>query len=505
MPIDRKSVMERADRLVSEGKLEPALAEYGRLLRDDPGDAALRNRFGDLCLQAGNKVDAAGAFKVLALQLQREHQEKKAIAMLRKVQRFAPDDLEAAHQLVEMLHASGASKEAAAVHFDLAARHEGRGNLELALEERRQGVAADPANLEQRHLLAKKYQEAGHEEKSVALLLETAEGLALAGKVEEARSLAGEADPAVAGPRIHLALARIEVLACHLDRAEAHLWEALVAYPGNPVVLETLAGVEIQAGRPAEGLARIREVRNPSGRLLPICESAMRDLAEAGKGRLALRLFRPLARELASRGHGSAVAASLKSAFRGRPSAALWMALADVHQLADQNSEAIDALRQAYVLSADRPSRVLTHAIHRRIKELDGRERTRHQILNEQAQMVTMAIPVLSHERLNPQAKLQIERMEQDARGQARLGNVQGALSMLQEVLKLEPTRFSTVQSLVDLYIGAGQVPKAQKQCIDSAQLFHLHGRKQEARLLLDLAEKQVPGSSNGPRRMLGL
>ena len=127
------------------------------------------------------------------------------------------------------------------------------------------------------------------------------------------------------------------------------------------------------------------------------------------------------------------------------------------------------------------------------------------QIVTQQAQQATMAIPLFSSKRLDPQAKLKLERMEDEARSQVQRGNLQGAQALFQEIIGLEPTRLSAVQGLVELFAGGGQMHKAQAQCISSAQVFSSQGRKQEARQLLDTAEGFMAGSTHGPRKMLGL
>lgn len=506
MALDRKSVMLRADQMVAQGQLEPAIGEYRRLLRAFPEDMVLMNRFGDLCVQAGKLGEAAPVFKVLALNLQRDHQEKKAIALLRRLLRFSPDDPEAAHQLVELLHATGSAREAAAVHFQLAEWHRGRGEEERALAEFSQGVAADPANLEQRVALARRYQQAGQQEKASGQFLDAAESFALAGRFEEARALVGEAGPEAAGARYLLTLARIEVLAGRPDLAIVHLLKALGAHPANPLILESLAEAEIQAGRPAEGLVHLGSLRHPEARIMPLLEHAMTDLIRAGNARQALRLIRPIARRLASRGHSGGMAAALKSAFAEHSALPIyWIAQAEVALESDHRDRAIKALRQAYVQAGKRGSKLLARLLHRRLEELEGKQTTSSQIVVDRARQSTMGIPVINWKRLDPQAKLQLERMEREAVSQARLGNLQGAQAMLQDIISQEPARFSSIRVLVDLLVESGQLPKAHKQCIESARALNLFGHKQEAIQLLDIAEKHFPGSSLGPRRMMGL
>jgi len=504
MLLDRKKTMDQADRFASTGQIAKAITEYRKLHKEYPEDLGIMNRIGDLCVQAGRLDDASTMFKLLALNLQKNHEEKKAIAILKRVVKIIPGDKEVAQLLVEQLMASGASKEAAQIHFQLALYLEKIGDSGGALDQFAQGVSADPSNLNQRLALAQRFAESGQREKAAGLFLDAAEGLALAHRDEEARTALARAAHLSDSPRIVLTQARLELVAGRASEAVRVLQIALEAHRGNPVLLEALAEAEIQAEQPAEGLRHLGELRQPTERCLPQCEHALHDLLEAGQGRLGLRLFRPLARALASKGSGAAVSATLKNAFKGWHHPGLWILLADVAIDGDQHEEALASMRHAYTLALDRPSSILRDRLHQRLEELEGKKKTIGQIITEQASQATMAVPMMGR-RLDPKAKLQADQMEKEAHAQAQQGNHQGSVGLFQQVLGMDPARMTAIQGLVNVYLGSGQLPKAQMQCMQSAQILALMGKKQEARQLFDIAEQHAPGSTRGPRQMLGL
>lgn len=438
MMLDRKKTMDQADQYASIGQIAKAITEYRKLHREFPEDLGIMNRIGDLCVQAGRLEDASTIFKLLALNLQRNHEEKKAIAILKRVVKIIPGDQEVAQLLVEQLMASGASKEAAQIHFQLALHLEKNGDPGGALDQFAQGVSADPSNLNQRMALAQRFAELGQREKAAGLFLDAAEGLALAHRHEEARTALARAAHLSDSPRIVLTQARLELVVGRASEAVRVLETALEAHRGNPILLEALAEAEIQAKRPAAGLLHLGELRQPTERCLPQCEHALHDLLKAGQGRLGLRLFRPLARALASKGSGAAVSATLKNAFKAWHHPGLWILLADVAMDGDQPEEALASMRHAYTLALDRPSSILRDRLHKRLEELEGKKKTIGQIITEQASQATMAVPMMGR-RLDPKAKLQADQMEKEAR-----------------------------------------------------QLF-------------DIAEQHAPGSTRGPRQMLGL
>lgn len=504
MALDRKKTMEQADVFASTGQLAKAIIEYRKLHREYPEDLGIMNRIGDLCVQAERLEDASAMFKLLALNLQKNHEEKKSIAILKRVVRLIPGDQEVAQLLVEQLMGSGASKEAAQVHFQLALHLEKIGNAAGALNQFAMGVSADPSNLNQRMALAQRFAESGQREKAAGLFLDAAEALALARRDEEARAALARAAHLTNSPRLVLTQAKLEMVAGRADEAVRVLQVALEAHRGNPTLIEALAEAEIVAQRPEAGLRHLGELRQPTERCLPHCEHALHDLFEAGQGRLGLRLFRPLARALAAKGSGAAVSATLKNAFKGWHHPGLWILLADVAMDGDQQEEALASLRHAYTLALERPSAILRDRLHQRLEELEGKKKTIGQIITEQASQATMAVPVMGR-RLDPKASLQADQLEKEAHAQSGQGNHLGATGLFQQVLGMDPTRMTAIQGLVQVYLGSGQLPKAQMQCLQSAQLLALMGKKQEARQLMDVAEQHAPGSTRGPRQMLGL
>ena len=505
MAIDRKALMEQADHLVAKGQVGKALLEYKKLLTAFPGDVNLLNRVGDLYLQAGMTEEALSVLKALAAAFRHEQQDKKAIAILKRIVKLAPGDRESAQQLAEMLLATGGAREAAQLYFQIADHLERTSKAEEALEAFAKGVATDSSHLELRLALAGRYAAAGHKEKAAGCFLDAAEALALARRGDEALSALEQAAALTSGARIILSRARILDILGHQDEALASIEKALDAYPNNPTLVEALAELLIHMGRPAEGIRRLRDLRQLTDRVLPLCEQALHDLVEAGQFRLALRLFRPMAHDLASKGCGPAVRSTLKVAFKGVQHPVLWILHAEVALEAEEQDEAMMALRQACSLSIERTSDILTRLIQRKIEAVQGQKKSLTQIVTEQASQRTMMMPLFGRQQRDPKIKLQLDQMEKEAGSQVQLGNLAGAINLFQQVLTMEPGRYTAIHSLVQAFVHTGQIPKAQTQCIKSAEVLGSMGRKQEARQILDLAELHVPGSTNAPRRLLGL
>ena len=62
MAIDRGTTVKKAEDLVREGRPELAIAEYLRLVEDQPGDVGAANALGDLYVKVGNRALAVARF-----------------------------------------------------------------------------------------------------------------------------------------------------------------------------------------------------------------------------------------------------------------------------------------------------------------------------------------------------------------------------------------------------------------------------------------------------------
>ncbi|HTL99021.1 MAG TPA: tetratricopeptide repeat protein [Holophagaceae bacterium] len=505
MALDRIATLALADRLVAKGQADKALVEYKKVLAAFPGDSALLNRVGDLALQAGQPAEAAAAFRALARVFHQEQQEKKAIAILKRALKAVPDDLDSAHQLADLLAATGSLREAAQIHFQMAGQLEASGRADEALAAYGRGVAADPSRLDLRLQLAERYAAAGQKEKAAGSFQDAAEALAVDHRESEALQALDRAEALGGGARITLSRARILGIMGREDEALAALEQALQSYPGNPTLIEAIAEQLIHVGRADEGILRLRTLRQPTDRILPLSEQALHDMAEKGQLRLALRIFRPLAHDMAEKGYGAATLSTLKMGLKGIQHPVLWILRSEVASRSEDREEALLAMRQACSLSMERRSGILTRIIQLKLKELEGEEKNLGQIVTEQASQRTMMVPMFSRQLRDPKIKMQLEQMEKEAGSQTQLGNPAGAINLFLQVLSMDPGRYTAIHSLVQTYFHAGQLPKAQAQCVKSAEVLCNMGRKQEARQILDLADQHLPGSTRVSRRMLGL
>ena len=107
MPIDRAATLRNAEKLLRTGKLEAAIAEYLRVVEDQPRDWNTANLLGDLYGRAGHPDKAVEQFTRIADHLSEEGFVQKASAIYKKILKIKPDNEHALLQSAEIAAGQG--------------------------------------------------------------------------------------------------------------------------------------------------------------------------------------------------------------------------------------------------------------------------------------------------------------------------------------------------------------------------------------------------------------
>jgi tetratricopeptide (TPR) repeat protein len=206
--IDREETLKQADKLIRQGKLDGAIAEYARLVDDQPQDWATINALGDLYLRAGNNAKAIEQYIRVADHQFAEGFFPKSAALYKKALKLQPDDEHILLQLAEIGERQG--KFVDAKHFlkQVAKQRQGRGELRGAAECILRLGSVPEADLASRIAAVQAAQQLGDGFRAVELLKEAAQLLEKQNKRNEALQLLAEAaeiDPFDAELRVRLA------------------------------------------------------------------------------------------------------------------------------------------------------------------------------------------------------------------------------------------------------------------------------------------------------------
>jgi len=260
LALDREDTLKKAEKLLRQGRLDAAIAEYVRVTEDQPRDWTTANMLGDLYVRANQPAKAVEQYARIAEHFVHDGFYPKAAALYKKILKISPNDEQAQLYLAEISAKQGLLVDAKSYFNAVAARRRARGDRKGTDEIMVRLGTLDPSDIEARIAGARVLALGGDEKRAATLFRElhadlvekdrendamTAlreavrlnpsdlEGRSLlarsalaSGDLETAR---GYLDRKTAGddPGLLLALADIELRSAHLDQAREILQQLL--------------------------------------------------------------------------------------------------------------------------------------------------------------------------------------------------------------------------------------------------------------------------------------
>lgn len=154
MAIDRAATLKNAEKLLRQGKIEAAIAEYLHLAQDSPRDWNVANTLGDLYVRAQQVDKAVEQFTRIADSLHEEGFLPKASAIYKKILKLRPEHEHAILQAVEIAVRLGLLADARSYLAQIIDRRRSRGDKRGAAQARIRLGSLDPADLESRMVAA---------------------------------------------------------------------------------------------------------------------------------------------------------------------------------------------------------------------------------------------------------------------------------------------------------------------------------------------------------------
>lgn len=248
MAIDREETLRKAEKFLRQGRLDAAIAEYVRVVEDQPRDWATANTLGDLYVRAGQLDRAAAQYGRMADHFMREGFLPKAAALYRKIVKIRPDDEPAQLQFAEVSARQGLLADAKSYFQAVAERRRARGDTRGAEEVLVRLGTLDPGDFEARRNSARVLAARGDRPEALARLRELATDLSQRGRDAEALEILREIaaiDPSDLETRGRLAQLAID--AADLETARQYL--TFEVAQNDPVLLRMAAEMELRAGR----------------------------------------------------------------------------------------------------------------------------------------------------------------------------------------------------------------------------------------------------------------
>ena len=268
MAVDRDGTLKKAEKLLRQGRLEGAIAEYVQIVEAFPKDWATANTLGDLYVRAGQTDKAAAQYVRMADHFGHEGFFPKAAALYKKILKIRPDDEAVTLSLAEISAKQGLLADARAHLTSVAERRRARGDKAGAREIVIRLGSLDPSDVGARRQAALVIAESGDVADAAKRLCDLAAYLTEKGNEAEALEILREVVRCDPEDRAALArLARAALGAGKFDEAKQFLSREVAG--DDPGLLEALVEIEMRAGRVDEALVIIRELLATNADVLP--------------------------------------------------------------------------------------------------------------------------------------------------------------------------------------------------------------------------------------------
>ena len=247
MALDREDTLKKAEKLLRQGRLDGAIAEYVRIVAEFPRDWNTANALGDLYARGGQTEKAAEQYARIADHLMQDGFYSKAAALYKKLLKVRPDDENTQLQLAEISAKQGLLADAKSYFGAVVSKRRARGDRAGTAEIVIRLGTLDPADIEARMAAAATVAEMGDEDGAAARYREIHDDLREKGRPEEALAALREAvrlNPYDNDGRGILARALVE--AGDLEAARGYLDRDTAG--SDPALLIALAEIELRSG-----------------------------------------------------------------------------------------------------------------------------------------------------------------------------------------------------------------------------------------------------------------
>jgi pilus assembly protein FimV len=185
---NKQKVLASAEKYVQQGKLQNAISEYEKILKNDPKDLTVTNTVGDLYSRIGESDKATECFKGVGDAYASQGFTVKAIAMYKKICKLKPS-LESLLKLAELYTQQGLFNDARAQYLQVAEEFLKGGELENAVRIFQKILEMDPENSQMRVKLAEVYVRLGKKTEAWQIFSAAAESMRSKGSLGGAEEI----------------------------------------------------------------------------------------------------------------------------------------------------------------------------------------------------------------------------------------------------------------------------------------------------------------------------
>jgi len=193
MAYNKSKYVESAQKLLNQGKVPQAIAEYQQILKSEPRDQVTLMTIGELYIRQGETFQAIDYFERLAQIFVGDGFLTKAIAVYKRIAKLAPEEIRPLEKLADLYVQQGVMSEARPLFLQLAEIHLKNNRQPEAIGLLKKLLLAEPDNLRIQVRLADLYQAMGQSRDAIETYVSAAQRALARGDHAESEKLADKA------------------------------------------------------------------------------------------------------------------------------------------------------------------------------------------------------------------------------------------------------------------------------------------------------------------------
>src|SRR5882672_5188527 len=193
MAYNKSKYVEAAQKLLNQGKVAQAIAEYQQILKYEPRDQVTLMTIGELYIRQGETFQAIEYFERLAQLFVSDGFLTKAIAVYKRISKLAPEEVRPLEKLADLYVQQGVMSEARPLFLQLAELHLKNGKQPEAIALLKKLLLAEPDNIRIQIRLADLYQAMGQSGEALECYVQAAQRALARGDQAECERLADRA------------------------------------------------------------------------------------------------------------------------------------------------------------------------------------------------------------------------------------------------------------------------------------------------------------------------
>ena len=529
MAYNKSKFVESAQKLLNQGKVAQAIAEYQQILKYEPRDQVTLMTIGELYIRQGETFQAIEYFERLAQLFVSDGFLTKAIAVYKRISKLAPEEIRPLEKLADLYVQQGVMSEARPLFLQLAELHLKNGKQPEAIALLKKLLLAEPDNLRIQVRLADLYQAMGQSGEALEGYVSASQRALARGDQAECERLADKAlqlnpkhlDALIVKARSHSSVGNTTQAAEILERVPD------LEKGGEPA--ELLLDLYLKSEKWDEATALALKIFSNDEKNFTATQKVTEALLESGQGDRAMAMLSRIRIPMIDAGEHEGVShllQGLAERMPGRLEPLEWLvdtfgrtsdsfrlpdALANLgdalvasgkmerakaifEQLVDRDPEndsakrkLNDVLRKMGTLPAEpQPIPELTEAPETLQAEFAKAPaaKVRAGLAAEEAPSVAAQAalqnkPSIDEQELDEETQKFIAQSLTDVDLFASYGLTQKAIGLLEAILRRAPMHTPTLEKLLDFVLGAGDDRRTAEL---AAQLEHIHGSRGDGR-----------------------